>query len=244
MYAKFSKCEFWITEVRFLGHVISASRVSVDLEKVEAVMNWERSRSVFEILSFLGLAGYYNRIIQYFSRLAAPMMRLIRKEVKFEWNDLCEKAFQELKMRLTSSPILIVPDRGQGYIVYCDASKYGLGCVLMQFGMVMAYGSRQLKNHKHSYPTHDMELAAIVFTLKIWRHYLYGEQFEVFLDHKSLKYIFIQRDLNMRQCRWMEYLEDYDFNLHYHTVRQMWWLMRSTGSHRESWLVQLPRSSR
>ena len=99
--------------------------------------------------------------------------------------------------------------------MYCDALKDGLGCVLMQSGKVVAYGSRQLKNHEQNYPTHDMELAAIVFALKIWRHYLYGEQFEVFSDHKSLKYIFTQRDLNMRQRRWMEFLEDYDFTLHY-----------------------------
>ena len=100
--------------------------------------------------------------------------------------------------------------------MYCDASKDELGYVLMQSGKVVAYGSRQLKNHERSYPTHDRELAAIVFPLKIWRHYLYGEQFRVFLDHKSLKYIFIQRDLNMRQRRWMKYLEDYNFALHYH----------------------------
>ena len=100
--------------------------------------------------------------------------------------------------------------------MYCDASKDGLRCVLMQFGKVVAYGSRQLKNHEQNYPTHDMELAAVVFALKIWRHYLYGEQFEVFTDHKSLKYIYTQRDLNMRQRRWMEFLEDYDFTLHYH----------------------------
>ena len=99
--------------------------------------------------------------------------------------------------------------------MYYDASKDGLGCVLMQSGKVVAYGSRQLKNHEQNYPTHDMELAAIVFALKIWRHYLYGDQFEVFSDHKSLKYIFTQRDLNMRQRRWMEFLEDYDFTLHY-----------------------------
>ena len=136
------------------------------------------------------------------------MTRLTRKEVKFEWNDLCEKAFQELKMRLTSAPILIVPNRGQGYTVYNDAAKDGQGCVLMQSRRVVAYGSRQLKNHEQSYPMHDMELAAIVFALKIWRHYLYGKQFKVFSDHKSLKYIFIQRDLNMRQRKWMEYLED------------------------------------
>ena len=100
--------------------------------------------------------------------------------------------------------------------MYCDASKDELGFVLMESGRVMAYGSRQLKNHEQNYPTHDMELAAIVFALKIWCHYLYGEQFEVFSDHKSLKYIFTQRDLNMRQHRWMEYLEDYDFTLRYH----------------------------
>ena len=105
---------------------MSASEVSVDLEKVEAVMSWERPKSVFEIRSFLGLAGYYRRFIEDFSRIAAPMTRLTRKEVKFEWDDRCEEAFQELKRRLTSAPILIVPDRGQGYTVYCDASRAGL----------------------------------------------------------------------------------------------------------------------
>ena len=108
MYAKFSKCEFWLTEVKFLGHVLSTSGVSVDPEKVKAVMSWERQKSVFEIRSFLGLAGYYRKFIEDFSRLAAPMSRLTRKEVKFEWDDLCEKAFQELKMRLTTAPIMII----------------------------------------------------------------------------------------------------------------------------------------
>ena len=128
--------------MRFLRKVVSASGVSVDPEKVEAVMIWERPKSVFEIRSFLGLAGYYKRFIKDLSRIAAPMTRLTRKEVQFEWDDRCEEAFQELKRRLTSAPILIVPDRGQGYIVYCDASMAGLGCVLMQSGRVVAYGSR------------------------------------------------------------------------------------------------------
>ena len=121
-----------------------------------------------------------------------------------------------MKRRLTTTLILIVPDRGHGYTVYCDASRARLGCILMQSGRVVAYGSRQLKNHEQNYPTNDMELAAVVFTLKIWRHYLYGEQFEVYSDHKSLKYIFMQRDINMRPRRWMEFLDDYDFTLHYH----------------------------
>ena len=165
--AKFSKCEFWFSEVKFLGHVMSASGVSVDSEKVEAVMSWERPKAIFDIRSFLGLAGYYRRFIEDLSWLAAPMTRLTRKEVKFEWNDLCERAFLELKWRLTSAPIMIVPEQGQRYTVYCDASKDRLGCVLMQSERVAAYGSRQLKNHEQNYPTHDMELAAIVFALKI-----------------------------------------------------------------------------
>ena len=168
----------------------------------------------------MGLAKYYKRFIEDFSQLTAPTTRLTRKEVKFKWNDLWERAFHELKMRLTSAPILIVPERGQRYTVYCDALKDGLGCVLMQSRRVVAYGSWQLKNHERNYPIHDMELAAIVFALKIWCHYLYGEHFEVFLDHKSLKYIFTQRDLNMRQRKWMEFLEDYDFTFHYHPGRE------------------------
>ena len=125
-----------------------------------------------------------------------------------------------MKRRLTSTPILIVLDRGQGYTVYCDASRAGLVCVLMQSERVVAYGSRQLKNHEQNYPTHDMKLATVVFALKIWHHYLYGEQFKVYSDHKSQKYIFKQRDLNMRQCRWMDFLEDYDFTLHYHLGKE------------------------
>ena len=167
MYAKFSKCEFWLTEVRFLGHVVSASGVLVDPEKVEVVMSWERPESVFEIRSFLGLVGYNRRFIEDLSRLAAPMTRLIRKEVNFDWDDRCEEAFQKLKRRLTSAPILIVPNWGQGHTVYCDVSRVGLGCVLLQSGRVVAYGSRQLKNHEKNYPTHDMELATVVFALKI-----------------------------------------------------------------------------
>ena len=125
--------------------------------------------------------------------------------------------------------------------MYCDASKDGLGCVLIQSGRVVAYGSRQLKNHERNYPTHDMELEAIVFALKIWCHYLYGERFEVFSNHKSLKYIFTQRDLNMRQRRWMKYLEDYDFTLHYHPSKAN---VVANALKRKSWGVLASVASR
>jgi len=121
-----------------------------------------------------------------------------------------------MKRRLTTAPILAIPDTTKIFEVYCDASYQGLGCVLMQDKRPVAYASRQLKVHEKNYPTHDLELAAVVFALKTWRHYLYGAQFQVFSDHKSLKYLFDQKELNMRQRRWMEYLKDYDFELLYH----------------------------
>ena len=136
--------------------------------------------------------------------------------MKFVWGDDCEQSFQELKRRLTSAPILTIPSGDEGFMVYIDASRKGLRCVLMQEGKVIAYAARQLKSYELNYPTHDLELAAIVFALKIWRHYLYGRTFEIFTDHKSLKYIFTQKELNMRQRRWIELLKDYDCTIRYH----------------------------
>jgi len=120
-----------------------------------------------------------------------------------------------LKKRLTSSPVLILPNLKESFVVYCDASKMGLGGVLMQNCQVVAYALRHLKVHEKNYPTHDLELAAVVFVLKIWRHYLYGSKFEVYNNHKSLKYLFDQKELNMRQRRWLEFLKDYNFQLSY-----------------------------
>ncbi|GAU51762.1 hypothetical protein TSUD_415510 [Trifolium subterraneum] len=216
LYAKFSKCEFWLSEVKFLGHVISQGGVSVDPSKVEAVLNWERPRTVSEVRSFLGLAGYYQRFILGFSEIALPLTRLTRKGAAFVWDELCESSFNLLKQKLTSAPVLVIPDPDKKYVVYCDASNKGLGCVLMQEGAIVAYASRQLKPHEENYPTHDLKLAAIIFALKIWRHHLYGVQFALYSDHKSLRYLFDQKELNMRQRRWMEYLKDFDFELNYH----------------------------
>src|SRR4051812_47203636 len=216
LYAKLSKCEFWLSEVSFLGHVISGNGIAVDPSKVDAVLQWEVPRSVTEIRSFLGLAGYYRRFIEGFSKLALPLTQLTCKGKAFIWDIVCERNFEELKRRLTSAPVLVLPDPEEPFVVYCDASHMGLGGVLMQEGKVVAYASRQLRTHEKNYPTHDLELAAVVFLLKIWRNYLYGARFEVFSDHKSLKYLFDQKELNMRQRRWLEFLKDYDFSLNYH----------------------------
>src|SRR3954468_15507812 len=249
LYAKLSKCDFWLHKVQFLGHIVSGEGISVDPEKVEAVSNWEQPKTVSDIRSFLGLVGYYRRFIQDFSRIAAPMTNLTKKDVPFIWTEKCESAFQELKKRLTSAPVLIIPERGLGYDVYCDASGDGLGCVLMQQGRVVAFGSRQLKVHEKNYPTHDLELAAVIHALKSWRHYLYGEKFEVYSDHKSLGHIFTQKDLNMRHRRRLEYIADYDFELLYHPGKAnvvadgLSWKRRSTLSSImvRGWLERQPR---
>ncbi|GJT22284.1 putative nucleotidyltransferase, ribonuclease H [Tanacetum coccineum] len=209
LYAKFSKCEFWLQQVAFLGHIVSADGIIMDPSKVEAITKWPRPTTVTEVRSFLGLAGYYRRFVEGFSRLALPLTQLMRKGEKFVWTDERQESFEELKRRLVSAPILTLPSGSGGFQIYSDASKKGLGCVLMQHGKVIAYASRQLKPYEVNYPTHDLELAAVVFALKIWRHYLYGEACDIFTDHKSLKYIFTQRELNMRQRRWLELLKDY-----------------------------------
>ncbi|GKD30992.1 putative reverse transcriptase domain-containing protein, partial [Tanacetum coccineum] len=174
LYAKFSKCDFWISIVQFLGHVIDSQGIHVDPAKIEA------------------------------------------KNKKYIWGEDQESAFQLLKQKLCEAPILALPEGNDDFVVYCDASHQGLGAVLMQREKVIAYASRQLKPHEENYTTHDLELGAVVFALKIWRHYLYGTKCTVFTDHKSLQHILDQKELNMRQRRWLELLADYDCEIRYH----------------------------
>ena len=161
----------------------------MDPKKVEVIIEWKPPRNVTEVRSFLGLAGYYRRLVKEFSIIAALMTRLLQKNVKFEWSEKCQASFKKLKAFLTEAPVLTQPTYGKEYVIFSDASLNGLGCVLMQEGKVVAYTSRQLKPHENNYPTHDMELVAIVFAFKIWRHYLYREKCFIYTDHKSLKYL-------------------------------------------------------
>ncbi|GJR60023.1 putative reverse transcriptase domain-containing protein [Tanacetum coccineum] len=203
-------------EFQFLGHVIDSEGIHVDPAKIESIKDWTSPKSPTEIRQFLGLAGYYRRFIEGFSKIAKPMTKLTQKKVKFEWGDKQEAAFQLLKQKLCSAPILALPEGSKDFIAYCDASKKGLGAVLMQREKVISYASRQLKIHEKNYTTHDLELGAVVFALKIWRHYLYGTKCTVFTDHKSLQHILDQKELNMRQRRWLELLSDYDCDIRYH----------------------------
>ena len=215
LYAKLSKCQFWLDKVAFLGHVISVEGVSVDPQKIEAVVNWKPPKNVSEIRNFLGLVRYYRKFVEGFSKIAAPLIKLTRKDVKYDWVDACQQSFEELKDRLTSALVLVFPNGRDGFVVYSDASRQGLGCVLMQNDRVIAYASRQLKKHEENYPTNNLELAAVVFALKIWRHYLYGVPCRIFTDHRSLQYIFTQKELNLRQRRWLELIKDYDCTIEY-----------------------------
>ncbi|KAI3522357.1 hypothetical protein L1887_00076 [Cichorium endivia] len=216
LYAKFAKCDFWLQEVQFLGHLVNQNGIMVDPTKVEIVLKWEVPKTPSEIRSFLGLAGYYRRFIQDFSKIAVPLTQLTKKGVAFKWGNNQQRAFETLRQKLCEAPVLTLPEGVEDMVVYCDASLHGLGAVLMQRGKVIAYASRQLKPHETRYRTHDLELGAVVFALKIWRHYLYGVKCTIYTDHKSLKYLMDQQDLNMRQRRWLDVLKDYDCEILYH----------------------------
>src|SRR3954462_8215 len=197
LYAKFSKCEFWLPEVTYLGHVISAKGIAVNPERVQAVLDWTPPESVKQVRSFLGLASYCRRFVENFSKVAKALTELLKKDKKFQWTSKCEESLQELKRRLTSAPVLAPPDTKKNFENFCDASRQGLGCILMQDRHVVAYASRQMRPHEEKYPTHDLELAAVVHALKTWRHYLLGNHYEIYLDLQSLKYIFTQPEHNL-----------------------------------------------
>ncbi|GJS92810.1 putative reverse transcriptase domain-containing protein [Tanacetum coccineum] len=181
LYAKFSKCDFWLSKVQFLGHVINSKGIHVDPAKIESIQDWASPKTSTEIRQFQVLAGYYRRFIEGFSKITKPMSKLTQKNVKFDWSEKAKVAFQLLKHKLCSA------------VAYCDASRKGLGAVLMQRDKVIAYASCQLKIHEKNYTTYDLELGVVVFALKMWRHYLYGTKCVVFTVHKSLQHILDQK---------------------------------------------------
>jgi hypothetical protein len=198
LYAKFSKCEFWINEVPFLGHMISPEGIMVDPGKERDVLDSKPPTSITQVRSFLGLAGYYRRFIPIFSYISKPITELLKKGNKYVWSEDCDEAFKTLKKLLATSLLLAQPVIAKPFDVYCNPSGTGLGCVLMQERRVISYSSRQLRRHKENYPTHDLELATVVMALRTWQHYLLENVVHIYMDHKSLKYIFTQPDLKMR----------------------------------------------
>ncbi|KAH9299919.1 hypothetical protein KI387_044615, partial [Taxus chinensis] len=200
-------------KIQYLGHIISGEGIIVNPSKIRAIMDWPVPTTVTEVRNFMGLVGYYKRFVQDFSRIAHPIISLQQKGKKFVWSDRCEKAFRTLKEYLTTTPILAMPDPHGEFFVCIDALLAGLGGVLMQEGKVVAFESRKLKDHELNYPTHDLELAAVVHALVRWRHFLLGRRFILRIDHLSLRHLFMQPNLNARQRHWMEFLCEYDMKI-------------------------------
>jgi hypothetical protein len=212
---KLSKCEFEKTEVKFLGHVVGAEGVKVDPDKVAAVAQWQPPAHLTALRSFLGLAQYFRRFIEHFSRIATPLTNLTKKNVHYKWTEECQRAFDTIKEKLTNAPVLALPDFAKLFEVVCDASIEGIGAVLIQEGRPLAYESRKLTPAERNYGTGEQELLAVVHALKIWRCYLEGPTFTVITDHNPLVHLDTQTHLSRRQARWMEYLQRFTFSWKY-----------------------------
>ncbi|CAA7043940.1 unnamed protein product [Microthlaspi erraticum] len=201
--------------VVFLGFVVSADGVKVDEEKVAAIREWPSPKTVSEVRSFHGLAGFYRRFVRDFSTLAAPLTEVIKKEVGFKWEKAQEDAFQALKDRLTNAPVLILPDFLKTFEIECDASGIGIGAVLMQDKKPIAFFSEKLGGATLNYPTYDKELYALVRALQTWQHYLWPKEFVIHTDHESLKHLKGQQKLNKRHARWVEFIETFPYVIKY-----------------------------
>jgi hypothetical protein len=213
LYAKFSKCDFFQKQVHYLSHVISEEGVVVDPDKIKAIMDWPTPKDVSGIRSFMVLTGYYRRFIKGFSKIGFPITYIQKKGVKFIWKSECEEIFQELKYLLTNAHVLKIADPKKNFLLCIDSYKEGLEGVVVQEGHVILYEYKKLNEHEVNFLTHDMELAAIVHALKMWRHYLLGRRFVLMTNHSGLRYLFDQPKLNVRQARWVALLREFDFEI-------------------------------
>ncbi|KAK1595654.1 hypothetical protein QYE76_017288 [Lolium multiflorum] len=215
LYANLPKCTFAQNKLVFLGFVVSANGIEVDSSKVEAIHNWPTPTNVGQVRSFHGLAGFYRRFVKDFSTIACPLNELTKKNVPFVWGKAQQKAFDELKKRLTEAPLLVLPDFAKTFEIECDASGLGIGGVLMQNGKPVAYYSEKLDGARLNYPIYDKELYALVRVLEVWQHYLWPREFIIHSDHESLKYLKSQHTLNKRHAKWVEFIESFPYVIKY-----------------------------
>ena len=234
LYAKVTKCEFFKTEINYLGHVIKQGGIHVDPKKIQDIQEWPRPTSLTTLQSLLGLTGYYRKFIKNYTEIATPLTNLTKKgtDVKKEWTDLQEQALEKLKKALSEAPILRSPDLDLPMEVTTDASGYAIGAVLSQENRPIAFYSRKMSPAEVNYPVHEQELLAIVATLKEWRHYLLGRKFTVYTDHQSITYFKTQPMLSRRQARWSEWLAEFDYDIKYKPGKEKNHV-RSTGCSRE-----------
>jgi hypothetical protein len=215
LYANLEKCTFCTDKVVFLGFVVSGRGVEVDEEKVKAVRDWTPPLNVSQVRSFLGLASFYLRFVKNFSSIAAPINELTKKEVPFKWGDVQQKAFEALKMKFTTAPVLALPDFGKTFEIECDASGVGTGGVLMQERRPIAYFSEKLSGPTLNYSVYDKELYALVRKLETWQHCLLLKEFVIHSDHESLRHLKGQLKLNRRHAKWCEFIESFPYVVKY-----------------------------
>jgi RNase H-like domain found in reverse transcriptase/Reverse transcriptase (RNA-dependent DNA polymerase)/Integrase zinc binding domain/Integrase core domain len=215
LYAKISKCMFCLEEVTFLGYRVSIHGIKVDEEKVMAIREWPVPKSVSDVRSFHGLASFYRRFVRDFSTIAAPLTEIMKKEVGFRWENEQQIAFDTLKDRLSSAPILVLPDFNKAFEIECDASGKGIGAVLLQEKKPVAYFSEKLHGAQLNYSTYDKELYALVRALETWQHYLLSKEFVIHSDHDSLRHLKGQSKLNKRHAKWVEFIESFPYMIQY-----------------------------
>ena len=211
LYAKLEKCIFCTDRVAFLGYVVTPQGIEVDGAKIDAIRSWPTPQTITQVQSFLGFAGFYRHFVRDFSTIAAPLHELTKKGVSFHWGPAQDQAFDTLKERLTSAPLLQLPDFGKTFELECDASGVGIGGLLMQGGKPVAYFSEKLNGPTLNYSTYDKEFYALVRSLETWQHYLWPKEFIIHSDHESLKYLRMQNKLNRRHAKWIEFIESFPY---------------------------------
>lgn len=219
-FAKLSKCDFFQTSIKFLGHIVSAGGISPDPDKVKVIHDWKTPTNVREVRSFLGLANYFRKFVEHYSELATPLVNLTRGNVssrksKFTsiiWDEACQDAFDRIKAALTNAPVLALPDFTRPFVLTTDASGHTIGAILLQDGRPIAYESKKLTPAEMNFHTPDRELLAVIHALKIWRCYLEGPKFTIVTDHHPLIHLGSQPQLSRRQARWSEYLQGFNFD--------------------------------
>lgn len=219
LYAKLNKCELFVKQVSFLGHCITQDGVYMDQEKIKSIIDWPIPKSVTEVRSFLGLAGFYRKFIKNYSQMTSCINDLLKKHVPFVWTNKHTEAFKTIKQAVVSAPVLKTPDSSLPFVVTVDASGYAVGASLSQDQgkglQPIAFMSKKMLPAERNYPVHEQELLAVILALREWRHYLHGQRFKVITDHHSLKYLQTQPQLSRRQTRWNEFLAEFDFETEY-----------------------------
>ncbi|MCO5611700.1 hypothetical protein L7F22_065958 [Adiantum nelumboides] len=207
------KSEFFLQEIQYLGHIISKSSIRMDPSKLEVIKEWPNPRNLHELRSFIGMCAYYRRFIEKFSLIASPLHDLTKKNVKYVWTEGKQEAFDKLKQKLTSQPVLVLPDLSKPFEVQCDACGDCLGAVLLQEGHAIAYESRRLNSDEQILGIYEKELLAVLHALDSWKHYLLGTPFILRTDHQSLKYFMTQTKLSDKQMRWANFLSRFNFHI-------------------------------